>query len=73
MFIHFFFYDKIIIGDTMKVIKKEEVASLIKDNDMVAISGSGGSGSPEALINSVMNSYLKIKHPRYDRLVLCRR
>ena len=48
----------------MKVIKKEEVASLIKDNDMVAISGSGGSGSPEALINSVMNSYLKIKHPR---------
>ena len=48
----------------MKVIKKEEVASLIKDNDMIAISGSGGSGSPEALINSVMNSYLKIKHPR---------
>ena len=48
----------------MKIIKKEEVASLIKDNDMIAISGSGGSGSPEALINSVMNSYLKIKHPR---------
>lgn len=48
----------------MKIIKKEEVASLIKDNDMIAISGSGGSGSPEALISSVMNSYLKIKHPR---------
>ena len=48
----------------MKIIKKEEVANLIKDNDMIAISGSGGSGSPEALINSVMNSYLKIKHPR---------
>ncbi len=47
----------------MKIIKKEEVASLIKDKDMVAISGSGGSGSPEALINSIMTSYLKTKHP----------
>jgi len=47
----------------MKIIDKYEVASLIKDGDMVAISGSGGSGSPEALINSVMTSYLKSNHP----------
>lgn len=48
----------------MKIIKKEEVAKLIKDNDMVAISGSGGSGSPEALIKSIMDSYLKTAHPK---------
>ena len=48
----------------MKIIDKSEVASYIKDNDMVAISGSGGSGSPEALIRSVMDSYLKSGHPK---------
>lgn len=48
----------------MKIIKANEVASLIKDNDMVAISGSGGSGSPEALIRSVMDSYLSVGHPK---------
>ena len=47
----------------MKIIDKKEVASLIKDGDMVAISGSGGSGSPEALIRSVMDSFLETKHP----------
>ena len=48
----------------MKVIDKKDVASLIKDGDTVVISGSGGSGSPEALIRSVMDSYLKTSHPR---------
>jgi len=48
----------------MKIIDKKEVASLIKDGDMVAISGSGGSGSPEALIRSVMDSYLSSGHPK---------
>lgn len=48
----------------MKIIKANEVATLIKDNDMVAISGSGGSGSPEALIRSVMDSYLSTGHPK---------
>ncbi len=48
----------------MKIIDKKDVASLIKDGDMVAISGSGGSGSPEALIRSVMDSYLSTGHPR---------
>ena len=47
----------------MKVIDKKEVASLVKDGNMVAISGSGGSGSPEALINSIMTSFLKTGHP----------
>ena len=47
----------------MKIIDKSEVASLIKDKDMVAISGSGGSGSPEALIRSVMDSFLNTGHP----------
>jgi propionate CoA-transferase len=47
----------------MKIIDKKDVASLIKDEDMVAISGSGGSGSPEALIRSVMDSFLSTGHP----------
>ena len=47
----------------MKVIDKKDVASLIKDGDMVAISGSGGSGSPEALIRSIMDSFLSSGHP----------
>ena len=47
----------------MIIIDKKEVASLIKDGDMVAISGSGGSGSPEALIRSVMDSFLETHHP----------
>lgn len=48
----------------MKVITKEEVASFIRDNDTVLISGSGGSGSPEALLKNVMDSYLETGHPK---------
>ncbi len=48
----------------MKIIKKEEVGNLVKDNDTVLISGSGGSGSPEALLAGVMQSFLKTGHPR---------
>lgn len=48
----------------MKIISSEEVASLIHDGDTVAISGSGGSGSPEALIKSVMESYQKNQSPK---------
>ena len=48
----------------MKIIDKKEVANLIHDGDMVAISGSGGSGSPEALLHSVMDSFLKTGHPK---------
>ena len=48
----------------MEIIKKDKVADLIHDGDMVAISGSGGSGSPEALIKSVMDSFLKKGTPK---------
>lgn len=48
----------------MKKIEAKEVAKLIKDNDTVVISGSGGSGSPEALIRSVMDSFLQTNHPK---------
>ena len=48
----------------MKIINAKEVGRLVKDNDMVAISGSGGSGSPEALIRSVMESFLETGHPK---------
>ena len=47
----------------MKIIKDIDVAKLIKDGDTVAISGSGGSGSPEALLNSIMISFKKSGHP----------
>ena len=48
----------------MKIIDAKKVASLIKDKDTVAISGSGGSGSPEALVASLMNSYKRRKTPK---------
>ncbi len=54
----------------MKIIDKEEVSKLIKDKDTVLISGSGGSGSPEVLINSIMTSYLKNGYPK-DITVSC--
>lgn len=47
----------------MKIIDAKEVAKLIKDGDTVAVSGSGGSGSPEALLNSIMTSFKKSGHP----------
>ncbi len=47
----------------MKVININEVASLINNKDTVAISGSGGSGSPEALLKALMDSFNKNKTP----------
>lgn len=47
----------------MKVIKASEVGKLIHDGDTVAISGSGGSGSPEALLKGIMTSFKKTGHP----------
>lgn len=47
----------------MKIITKEELGNLIKDNDTVCISGSGGSGSPEELLAGIKESYIKTKHP----------
>ncbi len=48
----------------MKIINAKEVASLIKNNATVAISGSGGSGSPENLLKSLMDSYNTNKQPK---------
>lgn len=48
----------------MKIIDAKDVANLIKDYDTVAISGSGGSGSPEALLKSVMDSYQEKHKPQ---------
>ncbi len=48
----------------MKIISKEEVGALIQDNDTVLISGSGGSGSPEDLIRSVSDSFVRWGHPK---------
>jgi len=48
----------------LKIITKEEAAKLIKDQDMVAISGSGGSGSCEAILQGIMERYQKTGHPK---------
>ena len=47
----------------MKIIKSDDVASLIKNNKTVAITGCGGSCSPEALLKSVRTSYDKYQVP----------
>lgn len=48
----------------MKIIDAKEVAKYVKDNDVVAISGSGGSGSPEALIKSLSDSFVANGSPK---------
>ena len=48
----------------MKIIEQEYIGKLIKDNDTVVISGSGGSGSPEALIKGLKDAYLNTGHPK---------
>ena len=48
----------------MRIINSDEVVKYIKDGDMVAISGSGGSGSPEKVIRAIKDSFLATGHPR---------
>ena len=48
----------------MKVITPEEAVKLVKDNDMVGISGSGGSGSPENLLSALRLRYQSEGRPR---------
>lgn len=48
----------------MKIISAVEAAKLIKTNDTIAISGSGGSGSPEATLKAIVNRYRKSKCPK---------
>ena len=52
-----------IIRDKLKIIKAEEISKIIKDGDTVAISGSGGSGSAEAIIKAISDSFVKTGHP----------
>ena len=47
----------------MKVVSSNEAVKYIKDGDMVAISGSGGSGSCEAVLKAIMDSFLQTGHP----------
>lgn len=47
----------------MQVINSSDVTKYIKDGDMIAISGSGGSGSCEDVIRAIRDSYLKTGHP----------
>ncbi len=48
----------------MKIISKESVGKLIKDKDMVAISGSGGSGSCETILKGIYESFQSTGHPK---------
>lgn len=48
----------------MKIIDIKNIKDYIKDGDMLAISGSGGSGSCEAILKGIMNSYLDSGHPK---------
>ena len=58
-----FWYNKI-EGEAMKVIDASEVGKLIKDGDMVAVSGSGGSGSAESVIRAIRDSFISTGHPK---------
>lgn len=48
----------------MKIISADEAVKLIKDNDMLGVSGSGGCGSPENLLNALRHRYEKEHHPK---------
>ncbi len=48
----------------MKIINAEDIRNLIHDGDTVAISGSGGSGSAEAVIKGISDSFIKHGHPK---------
>ena len=48
----------------MKVVSAEQAVKLIKSNDTIGVSGSGGSGSPEASLKALVNRYRKTKYPK---------
>ncbi len=48
----------------MKIINAMQAAELIKSNETVGISGSGGSGSPEAVLLALKNRFEKTKLPK---------
>ncbi len=53
----------------MKIVSACEVAKLIKDNSTVGVSGSGGSGSPDAVLIAMQQQFLKSHHPK--NLTVC--
>lgn len=48
----------------MKIISAEEAVKLIKDKDMIGITGAGGCGSPENLLEALRKRYEKEGHPK---------
>ncbi len=52
-----------------KVISPEDAVALIRDNDVVASSGYGGSGTPELLLAALERRFLDTKGPRGLTLV----
>lgn len=55
----------------MKIIKSQEVSSLIKDNDLVMIGGFVGTGVPEDILISIQENYIKTKSPKNLEIVFC--
>lgn len=47
-----------------KFVNANDAVKVIKDNDMVGISGSGGCGSPENLLTTLRLRYEKEQHPK---------
>ena len=48
----------------MKIVSADEVVKLIKSGDIVAISGSGGSGSPDAVLQAIQRRYKATNQPK---------
>lgn len=48
----------------MKVISTNEAAKLVSSNKTVAVSGSGGSGCPDAVLAALHDRYIKTKQPK---------
>lgn len=47
----------------MRIINAEEVVKLIKSGDTIAVSGSGGTGSPDAVLQALQRRYQETKKP----------
>lgn len=48
----------------MKVISAEEAVKLVKDKDMLGITGNGVCGSPENLLDALRRRYVSLGHPK---------
>lgn len=55
----------------MQIIKADEVASKIKDNDSVIVSGFIGAGVCEELLYNIQQSYLETSSPKNIELLFC--